>query len=101
MANDETPGEYSRAYEEALLDLAASGNVDTQAWRALGSGFFMGGIAVMLASARGFDRKRYLGLAEDLHPGITTVEAFDGWLRRSPVRAFQFLPMARSRLRVP
>ena len=91
------PERFDRNYEEKLLDLAASANHDPDAWRALGSGFFMGGLAVMLASARGFDRGRYLRLAEALHPGVSTPEVFALWLKRSPVRACRFLAMARRR----
>ena len=53
----------------------------------------MGGVAVMLASARGYDRSLYLGLAESLHPGITAPEVFSAWLAQSPVRPSRFLPM--------
>jgi hypothetical protein len=63
-AEEHLPRKLDRAYEDRLLDLAASGDTDPNAWRAYGSPFFMGGLAVMLASARGFDRERYLRLAE-------------------------------------
>ena len=91
------PSAFGREYEEDLLDLCASGNVDPGTWRAHGPGFFMGGVAVLLASARGFERERYLRLAETLHPGISTPEVFAMWLKRSPLRAARFLPMARRR----
>jgi hypothetical protein len=98
---DPTPasesGPFDRSREEALLELCASGSTDPDAWRAHGSGFFMGGLAVMLAGARGFDRSRYLRLAEALHPGISTPEAFGLWLRQSPLRPARFLPMAARR----
>ena len=84
---------FSRAKEEHLLDLCASGNHDAAAWRQHGDGFFLGGLAAMLASARGFDRRRYLALAEELHPGITQPEVFDQWLEKSPLRPARFLPM--------
>lgn len=93
------PRRFSRDYESQLLDLAASGNVDVAAWRALGPAFFMGGLAVMLASARGFERERYLRLAEALHPGVSTPEVFEMWLHKSPVRPSRFLPMAKKRKR--
>jgi len=95
------PEKLERDYEDHLLELAASGSVDPEAWRAHGPAYFMGGLAVLLASARGFDRERYLRLAERLHPGISTPEAFAGWLERSPVRAARFLPMARRRKGFP
>jgi hypothetical protein len=91
------PGTFGREYEDDLLDLCASGDVDPNVWRAHGPGFFMGGLAVLLASARGFERERYLRLAEALHPGISTPEVFAMWLKRSPLRAARCLPMARRR----
>ncbi len=96
-AGSHFPAQLDRALEENLLDLAASGNVDPAAWRARGPGFFMGGLAVMLASARGFERERYLRLAEALHPGVSNPEVFGTWLTQSPLRASRFLPMGRKR----
>lgn len=89
------PQTLTRELETRLLELAASGNTDSAAWRQHGSPFFMGGLAVLLASARGFDREKYLRLADELHPGISTPEVFDQWLRETPLRASRFLPMAR------
>jgi hypothetical protein len=91
------PNAFGREYEDGLLDLCASASVDPDVWRAHGPGFFMGGLAVLLASARGFERERYLRLAETLHPGSSTPEVFAMWLKRSPLRAVRFLPMARRR----
>lgn len=96
-AGAEIPESLHRDYEDVLLELCASGAVEPQAWRAHGSGFFMGGLAVLLAGARGFDRQRYLALAEKLHAGVTVPEVFALWLERSPVRPARFLPMARKR----
>ncbi len=84
---------FGREKEEALLDLCASGNFDASAWRRHGEGFFMGGLATLLASARGFDRRRYLALAEELHVGVTQAEVFELWLQKSPLRPARFLPM--------
>jgi len=100
QAAEHLPGKFDRDYESRLLDLSASGNLDASVWRAYGPHFFMGGLAVMLASARGFERERYLRLAETLHPGVCTPEVFDMWLRQSPVRPSRFLPMARRRKRL-
>ena len=97
---ERAPEGLARDYEDKLLDLAASGNVDPEVWRAHGPGFFMAGLAVMLASARGFDRERYLRLAEALHTGASTPEVFSMWLRKSPVRPSRFLPLARRRKRL-
>lgn len=88
---------FDRAREEALLDLCASGSLDASDWRRHGESFFMGGLATLLASVRGFDRRRYLVLAEDLHPGVTQPEVFELWLQKSPVRPARFLPMLERR----
>ena len=84
---------FNREKEEALLDLCASGNLDAAEWRRQGEGFFMGGLATLLASVRGFDRRRYLALAEELHAGVTQPEVFELWLQKSPLRPARFLPM--------
>jgi hypothetical protein len=87
------PAKYGREEEERLLDLCVGRKPDLERWRVAGPSFFMGGLAVMLAGARGYDRARYLELAESLHPGITTPEVFSAWLAQSPVRPSRFLPM--------
>ena len=99
-ASEQAAVRFTRADEDRLLDLAASGSTDPAVWRAHGPGFFMGGLAVLLASARGFERERYLRLAEVLHAGVSTPEVFGLWLKRSPVRPGRFLPMARRRRRL-
>ena len=88
---------FGREDEDRLLDLCASGNTDPAAWSGHGAGFFMGGLAVLLAGARGFEREKYLRLAEALHAGVTTPEVFGMWLERSPVQPSRFLPMLRMR----
>ena len=87
------PSRYSREEEEKLLDLCLARQPDLERWRAMGPLFFMGGLAVMLAGVDGYDRARFLNLAEALHPGVTTVEAFAMWLDQSPLRPSRFLPM--------
>ena len=87
------PAKVGREEEESLLDLCAERKPVLKRWQAAGPSFFMGGLAVMLASARGYDRSLYLDLAESLHPGITTPEVFSTWLAHSPVRPSRFLPM--------
>lgn len=87
------PRELSRDYERKLLTLCASGQLDPAAWAAAGPAFFMAGLAVMLASDAGADRRRLLALAEVLHPGATEVSVFARWLKRSPLRPSRFLPM--------
>lgn len=86
---------FGRAQEEELAALCVSGSVDASAWQRHGSGFFMGGLAMLLASVRGFDRRRYIELAEALHAGISQPEVFALWLQRSPLRAARFVPMLR------
>ena len=88
---------FGREDEDRLLDLCASGNSDPAAWSGNGAGFFMGGLAVLLAGARGFEREKYLRLAEALHAGVSTPEVFGLWLERSPVQPSRFLPMLRMR----
>ncbi len=87
------PTKYGREEEEALLELCSERELDLDRWQSAGPSFFMGGLAVMLASTRGYPRFRYLDLAEALHPGITTPEVFSTWLAQSPVRPSRFLPM--------
>lgn len=94
------PEKFGRDYEDKLLDLAVSGNVDPHVWRGYGPGFFMGGLAVTLASSKGFERERYLRLAETLHPGVSTPEVFGMWLKKSKVRPSRFLPLAKRRRRL-
>jgi hypothetical protein len=88
---------FDREYEDRLLDLCASGSFDPEVWLEHGPAFFMGGLAVMLAGARGFDREAYLDLAELLYPGASSVEVFANWLEQTPVSLSRFLPMARRR----
>jgi hypothetical protein len=91
------PSLFDREFEDRLIELCASGSVDPHAWRGYGSSFFMGGLAVLLAGARGFERETYLTLAEQLHPGASTVGLFQEWLDRSPISPSRFLPTARKR----
>ena len=93
------PATVGREYEQRLADLVASGNYDLDAWRSAGPGFFVAGLAVLAASLKGFDRRRLLALAEQLHPGSSRTEVLALWLERSPVRPSRFAPMLRQRLR--
>ena len=85
--------DFGREREEELLALCASGSVDVATWRTHGDSFFMAGLAMLLASVPGFDRRRYMTLAESLHPGMSYTEVFELWLQRSPLRPARFLPM--------
>jgi hypothetical protein len=87
------PAVYEREYEEQLIQLCASRNLDAAIWAGLGPKFFMAGIAVMLASVPEFDRPALLDLAEQLHAGSSHVSVFALWLQESPLRASRFLPM--------
>jgi hypothetical protein len=87
------PAQLDREYEERLLDLCTSGDVEPKRWRHHGPAFFMAGLAVMVASVPEFDRRSLLDLAESLHAGSSQVGVFALWLERSPVRPSRFLPM--------
>jgi hypothetical protein len=90
------PAQLDREYEEQLLDLCASGDLEPECRRRYGPAFFMGGLAVMIASVPEFDRRSLLELAEALHAGSSQVGVFALWLERSPVRPSRFLPMLMS-----
>jgi hypothetical protein len=91
------PAHVSRDYEERLVELCLSGDLEAQRWLAAGPRFFMAGLAVMLAGERRSDRGGLLALAEHLHPGASEVAVFDRWLERSPLRPSRFLPLIDAR----
>jgi len=93
------PAQVDREYEERLLDLCASGDLEPARWRLCGPPFFMAGLAVMVASVPEFDRRSLLDLAETLHAGSSQVGVFSLWLQRSPIRPSRFLPMLLTGLR--
>ncbi len=93
------PLQVSRDYEERLLELCTTQSLEPARWVALGPPFFMAGLAVMLASVAGFDRRGLLALAESLHPGASEPAVFAQWLKRSPVRPSRFLPMLEQEVR--
>ena len=80
------------------MDLLRSRSTGAAEWRALGPGFFVAGLAVMLASVPGFDRRRYLDLAESLHPGASEPRVFAKWLADTPLPPSRLLPMVQSQL---
>ena len=90
------PELIDRDYEERLVELAVSGALDLERWAACGPRFFMAGLAVMLASEHGFDRRGLLELAERLHTGASETEVFQRWLVASPVKPSRFLPLVRA-----
>jgi hypothetical protein len=87
------PESFSRDDEERLARFLSRRTLEPAAWLQHGSPYFMAGLATMLASLPGFDRCRYLELAEALHPGMTTPEVFEAWLQRSPLEPSRFVPM--------
>ncbi len=92
-ADGHFPATLDREYEDKLVKLSASDNVDPGRWSGMGPRFFMAGLAVMMASAPHADRRRLLELAERLHPGASDVAVFNRWLERSPLRPSRFLPL--------
>ena len=92
------PGSLSRAAEERLLRLVASGDLRPSRWRRAGDPRLLAGLAVLLASVDLGERERLLALAEQLSPGMTTLERANAWLEHSPVRPDRFLPLLRARL---
>lgn len=89
------PARVDRAAEEALLLLAASGETTPAAWRAAGPSFMVAGLAFLLATQDDFDRAAYTALAESLHPGISGLDAFNRWVRETPLKPYRVLPMIR------
>jgi hypothetical protein len=91
-ADGHFPAGIDRDYERQLVDLCASRSLALDRWTQLGPRFFMAGLAVMLASVAGYDRRGLLALAERLHPGSSEPAVFTQWLERSPLRPSRFLP---------
>lgn len=87
------PSVVDRDYEDRLARLCVSRDLNPDRWRSFGPPFFMAGLAVMLASVSGFDRRSLLALAEQLHPGTSEPRVFQRWLESSPLRPSRFLPM--------
>lgn len=87
------PRSLDRAAEARLLDLLARRTCDVDEWRMAGPSFFMAGLAVTLASSRGFDRARHLALAEALVPGSTEPDVYRRWLAETPLRPSRLFPM--------
>lgn len=90
------PIDVDRRFESRLIDLLRSHSTREAEWRELGPGFFLAGLAVMLASVPGFDRRRYLDLAESLHPGASEPRVFAQWLADTPLPPARLLPILRS-----
>jgi len=91
----EMPDRWGREEEDRVLTLCAtsvaSGKFDLAAWLAAGPRYFMGGLAVMVASLHYADRPTLLLLADTLYPGATTRDEFGRWLDLSPAKPSRFL----------
>lgn len=87
------PHTVDRTLETQLLRLVATGTTRPEDWRPYGPGFFLAGLAMMLASVSRFDRPRYVALAEALHPGASEPRVFSQWLDETPLPPSRFLPM--------
>ena len=92
------PKSLTRSEEERLLDLTASGDTRPSRWRRAGNPQLLAGVAALMGSLDLGHRGRLLALAEQLWPGMSTLEVANEWLRRSPVKADRFVPMLRARL---
>jgi len=92
------PAAYGRRQEEQLLDLCASRSLDLARWMAAGPRYFMAGVAALLSGLPGFDAKGLLLVAEALHPGMTELAEYQGWLDASPLKPSRFLPMLKARI---
>ena len=92
-ADGHFPLQVDRDYEDRLVELCASGTLASGRWASFGPRFFMAGLAVLVASATGRDRRGLLALAEQLHPGVSEPAVFARWLERSPVRPTRFFAL--------
>jgi hypothetical protein len=92
------PATYGRKQEEQLLALCASRGLDLAEWMAAGPRYFMAGLATLLSGLPGFDAEGLLLVAEALHPGMTELPEYQGWLDESPLKPSRFLPMLKARI---
>lgn len=91
------PALVDRRLESRLVQALGTHSTRLEDWRPLGPPFFLAGLAVTLASVSGLDRRKYLDLAEALHPGATEPRVFAKWLEETPLPPDRFLPMLRAR----
>ena len=98
-ADGRWPAVVDRSLEAQLAGVLGARSTRISAWSALGPPFFLAGLAVMLASLPELDRKKYLDLAEALHPGATEPRVFARWLAETPLPPSRFLPMLEAELR--
>jgi len=98
-ANGLWPVVVDRPLEARLAAVLGARSTCIDDWRPLGPPFFLAGLAVMLASVPELGRRKYLDLAEALHPGATEPRVFARWLTETPLPPARFLPMLELELR--
>lgn len=96
--NGRWPAVVDRRLESKLLAVLGARSSRLEDWRCLGPPFFLAGLAVTLASVPGLDRRNYLDLAEQLHPGATEPRVFAQWLAETPLPPDRVLPMLQAQL---
>jgi len=98
-ADGRWPAVVDRTLEAQLAGVLGARSTRISDWRPLGPPFFLAGLAVMLASLPELDRKKYLDLAEALHPGATEPRVFARWLAETPLPPARILPMLEAQMR--
>jgi len=87
-----------RDTEESFVRFCAFVPPDPELWAKFGDPGFLAGTAVWLSAHTGFDRATYLGLADALQPGASTLEAYRRWheaYRPDSSRLFGFIDRER------
>jgi hypothetical protein len=92
------PAVVDRQLERRLVDVLGTRSTRAEQWRPLGPPFFLAGLAVTLASLPEIDRRKYLELAEALHPGSTEPHVYARWLATTPLPPARFLPMLKAEI---
>ena len=90
------PGAWSRDAERKYALLCASTSTEVALWLREGPRYFLSGLAMMMANARGADREAYLALATALCPAMQDPAEFETWLSMTPAKPSRFLPMVRA-----
>jgi hypothetical protein len=87
-----------RDTEEGFVRFCAFVPPDPELWAKFGDPRFLSGMAVWLSAHTGFDRSTYLGLADALQPGASTLDAYRRWhetYRPDSSRLFGFIDRER------
>jgi hypothetical protein len=87
---------WNREVERRYAVLCASGSTDVARWLHEGPRYFLSGLAMMMASARGANREAYLALAFALCPAMHEEAEFQTWLSMTPAKPSRFLPLVRA-----